>query len=220
MSYGCEVSFKEVDSIKSLNEFMSFLKEKAIIHYMEIIKEYKHSLAMTVASTKYQLANFIKDVTGVSSEDKYIKEQFLIEIIHRIFTYRWIYLEESHYIAMYSIPRVLQQYFDGTVYFQNSTDRDYQREKYGGLTYFENIFDTFMKKSTKEIAMFFEINNISVDNVNYYRRWAAYQHISKPIENGLYDDKNAVYLSLFRGADNIFESEKMLKYAIDVLRLY
>lgn len=220
MSYGCEVSFKEVDSIKSLNEFMSFLKEKAILHHKEIIKECKHSLAMTVASTKYRLNDFIKDITGIPSEDKYIKEQFLIERIHRIFTYRWIYLEEQHYIAMYGIPRVLQQYFDGTVYFQNSTDRDYDREKYGGLTYFENIFDIFMKKSAKEIAKFFQINHISVDNVNYYRRWAAYEHISKPIEEGLYDDKNAIYMSLFRGEDNIFESEKMLKYAIEVLRLY
>lgn len=111
---------------------------------------------------------------------------------------------------MFGIPKALQSEFDGTVYFQNSTDQDYDRTDWSGLEAFEQIYDSWFEVPPEEAYMYRytsftdeEVENfIKSEDCDYVRKSAAYKMIAEPIEKCLYDD-DSNFISLLRENDDL-----------------
>lgn len=215
MSYGCDVSFKKVKSFTEMNEFISALKEKAREPNVvtDIINDNKYYIPLNIPYSscyvKGELTDELKKELWNNVELEYW--------ISYLFTFRWCYIDyidsyEVGYLAMFGIPDQLRSEFDGTVYFQNSTDQDYDRSEWSSLEAFEQIYDSWFEVPPEE-AYRYCYNDIKEEDVknfiksckyDYERKSAAYRMISKPIVACLYEN-NASYISLFRLYDDIMD---------------
>ena len=225
MSYGCDVSFKKLNSFTEMNEFISALKEKARDPKVVagIINDNKYYILLNRPHSSCYVKGELTDELKMDLCNNMELEYW----ISRLFTFRWCYIDyidsyEVGYLALFGVPKQLRSEFDGTVYFQNSTDQDYDKSEWSGLEAFEQIYDSWFEVPPEEAYRYYHYdveeedvkNFIESEDYDYERKSAAYKMISEPIVDRLYDN-NGSYISLFRKFDDIMDLNKYKKEIID-----
>lgn len=186
MSYSAQISFKEIEA-EDIHEFFQAYKAEVLSHLDDIAKD--NYIFCPYVKCSYE--NFMD-----ACEDealKYESESWFF----RLFSYRWFYLKEEKLLGVYGVSDCVNHLFDGTVYFQNSTDQDYEREWWQGITAFEKIYDKWLNASEEEIKSSPYYYDYCTDDENYERRTLAYQEIWSKCSDSLDDDDSVVMLSLF-----------------------
>lgn len=210
MSYGCEISFKHIKAEELFDFFVKF-KQTVTKHLDEIAEE------------NYCFCPFIKNALNVERDMSKISDRDMLAskywAMNSIFKYRYFYDKENELLGVYSVHFVpeLQSLFDGRVYFQNSTDQDYERDEYGGIDIFEKIYDEYMLMPLDRLiekynsryewsnwSRDFEDEELTEDRIAYQRRSLAYDEIWSKYEHTLEDETCIVYLSLY-GAYELME---------------
>lgn len=225
MSYGCDVSFKKVNSFIEMDEFISALKQKARDPKVVagIVNDNKYYIPL---NRPYSSCYVEGELTAELKKDLWNNKELEYWISH-LFTFRWCYIDyidsyEVGYLAMFGVPEQLRSEFDGTVYFQNSTDQDYDRVEWSGLEAFEQIYDIWFEAPPEEAYRYYysdveeeDVKNfIESEDYDYERKSAAYKMISEPIVARLYEN-NYSYISLFRWHDDIMDFNRYKKEIID-----
>lgn len=203
MSYSCDISFKKIKP-EEVYDFLLEFKKTCKKHIYDIA-EIEFAWCPFIRNNLYVERDFSK----ISSTD--IKEA-KHWALNSIFTFRYFYDKENELLGIYSVENVpqIKKLFDGSVYFQNSTDQDYEREEYKGIELFEQIYDKYMKAPMEDLEKAWnnihEWNdwkrdvldeNTSEIDMDYYRRYIAYCEIWNKYEDTLMNEENIVYLSLF-----------------------
>lgn len=205
MSYGCSISFKKINP-EDVYDFLVQFKAEANKNLKEIARD------------QYSWIPFVRNHVEVEKDfNKIPKDE--IEASKNwakdLFTYRYFYIKERNLLGIYGLPKQMKHLFDGTVYFQNSVDQDYDREAYEGIGDFLKIYDECMDMSVDELAEAYE-NALSVvkrdwkedvldwhpeglteETVDYYKKTVAYERIWKIVEFSLWNENRIVYFSLF-----------------------
>ncbi|MBQ8806397.1 MAG: hypothetical protein IJZ68_08090 [Bacteroidaceae bacterium] len=134
-----------------------------------------------------------------------------------VFQHRYTYDNERQLLCMFSVHDAVHSIFDGTVYFQNSTDQNYARSEYAGISAFEAIFDKWQSMPEADFLKWYREKNGSsfyddyeigcyqgeereqryLQKMEYARSTAAYAEIWSNYESTLYNDESAVYISLY-----------------------
>ena len=216
MSYSCTASFKKIKSFDELFDFLSKLKKRA--SNKEVMKKIVDSNIYYCPLNKPSSKNdYYKNLSKTEAYRSNSLEYWLT----RIFTFKFTYIKELNnepfeYLCMLGVPAELYDLFDGSVYFQNSCDQDYEMAEYKGIPEFEKIYKYWMKAPDEDVFLYLrraeddseEYNDALVyflnsKNHDYERRSAAYKMIAEPVENLLYDDSTTTYVQLFRSYDNI-----------------
>lgn len=127
----------------------------------------------------------------------------------RLFTYRWFYDPEWQLLGVYGLPDAIgnSELFDAVIDFQNSTDQDYPREAWAGIAPFLEIFDACMAEPLAE--------DKGEPDEGYNRRTNAYDKIWTRIAPTLYDNDDAVHMSLFDGRTGITHQASFLHACFD-----
>lgn len=208
MSYSCEISFKHVDSVTDVFQLLPQLKAKAIECFPDIARE--NCMFMPIPHRKDLLESF--DMT-----DPEIRKPLYLWARTSIFSFRFFYIEKMHLLGIFSLPSVLQTIMDGSVYFQNSGDQNYDRNNYQGITEFEDIYDKWISMTADELISYYADNSddhsrLTEDDIAEFRsdnealmnhlKSLAYDEIWSYCEQALYDDDSAVFLSLFGAFDH------------------
>lgn len=211
MSYGAYISFKKM-STDDIYPFFQQMKTQALAKLKDIAEidfRYCPLTKFHVLSPDDKYEEFIR----VHREDFLESEAWFT----RIFSYRWFYDTKWKMLGVYGIPSALRDLFDGTVYFQNYTDQNYDREDYDGIETFEIIYDQWLAgKSDKFIRKKLRKEHADPDftatpeELKYNRQTFAYKEIWNRIEHTLYDDDTAVHISLFADASSIIHRAKFM----------
>lgn len=133
-----------------------------------------------------------------------------------VFHHKYCYDKERQLLGVFGVHPSVQGIFDGTVSFQNSCDQDYERVHWEGIPAFEAIFDKWQGKSEAEMLKWYkqEYGTSLYDDLErmatpaeaaeqfayklaYARRSAAYKEIWDNYESTLYNDEDALYISLY-----------------------
>lgn len=223
MSYSANISFKKITSIENIYSFFQEFKFAAIENldiiaeddfiYCPLCKHHDIKLTDTFESIKYN-----HDKVVLCSESEYW--------FNRLFTYRWFYISKWNLLGMYGVPSILSDLFDGTVYFQNSCDQDYERNEYGGIEIFEKIYDEWILNKTideikaylNETELLFEFECLDDEALLYARRTCVYNEIWKNFSSTLYDDDSVVHLSLFDYWGSLLYCHKFLHKCIELYK--
>ena len=212
MSYSCSISFKSVegsDVFEFLQQFKEFCLKKE--NYEAIAKENCHYCPINRGIESYEK---LKDVPSE------LIEQSKNWVVNGVFKFRYFYDKDRKQVGVYGVPTVAQKMFDGTVYFQNSCDQDYEKSEYEGIKVFEDIYDDwfslseeeFIKRFEKEFNQKFDRDYIddNKDNEQHYKealdytkRSIIYDIIWKPIAHTLENDETALHLSFFGYYDTL-----------------
>lgn len=210
MSYSCFISFKTMDE-SDIFPFLVRLKHECTKHLKDIAKsEYcfcphirKH---LTIPD----------DFADVKTEDRQESFHWAYE---SVFKYKFFYNEDLHLLGMFSVPRALYDFFDGTIHFQDSTDQDYDSGTWKNILQFKAIYQKWMDKTDAEVKTAYlkeKHENFDemlrddyperVDNpsqikqmLNYYRRSFCYDEIWQYFRKNLFDDEDNVFLSVYGG---------------------
>ena len=214
MSYRCTASFKRISNdINELYDFFSKLKtyasDPAVVH--TIIEE-----------NQYYCPLMRMDLTNINKTDAYRLPE-LEYWITRLFTFKWrlVTYDCDTMVCVLGIPTQLQSLFDGSVYFQNSTDQDYELDEWP-LDTFKRIYDRWQTASLEQVIKFLGYDADDFDDTDefYWRRSAAYREIASPVEDLLYDDKTTHYVQLFRSYDNMLELDRYKNECINLQELW
>jgi hypothetical protein len=209
MSYSCEISFKSLDA-KDIFPFLQKFKEFMNQHIQEIAKENFHYCPM-FKKRLYAIPDFLK----IPKEDI---EEAKNWVVNAVFKFRYFYDDKRGLLGIYGVPSCASQLFDGSVHFQNSTDQDYTKEVYKGIKTFEEIFDYWYSMNEETFfKSYYEKHNKPCDrdflddeepcskdyqeSFEYIKRSVIYKEIWEPISDTLFNDKTALYLSLYSGND-------------------
>lgn len=191
MSYSCCISFKKIPA-EDIQEFFVVMKNKVKETSDEIAKQNFHYSPASRALNSKNLSSW----GDCPEKDKSEQENW----VSKIFCYRWFYLKEQKTLCIFGIPDSLYNLFDTTIYFQNSTDQDYDFDTWSELEFLAPIVEK-CKTLTPE-----QINEIEgdedpkyyIDHLDYYRKSLCYQEIwGTYFDRMLYKDNEAVYISLF-----------------------
>lgn len=222
MSYGFNMFFKQVESKTEAFEFgikvMNSLKKNA----EEYIRKYKYCIPSH--------CDFLEDTS--SNSYKQADEYWLYMMFVKSFTY-W---EEKKLIGMFGerLPKETAILFDTEVYFQDSTDQDYDYETWGDkISYFKEIVNRVQnmdKESLLEVMkQRWHYDEDEVDEIQetrekiekdplYYRQSAAYEIIfdeldlSTWMDDGDESDKFTRFnLCSINGGDEYFKLKTILK---------
>lgn len=223
MSYSATISFKRITSIDSVYKFFQKVKSSAIENlnsiaendyiYCPMCRNFDLKSTDTFESIKYK-----HDKDDICSKSEYW--------FNRLFTYRWFYISKWKLLGVYGVSNVLQNLFDGTVYFQNSCDQDYERNDYGGIETFEKIYDEWVLNKTideikaylNENELLFEFECLDDEALLYARRTCVYNEIWKNLSSTLYNDDDVVYLSLFNYWDSLLYCNKFLSKCVELYK--
>lgn len=192
MSYSCEISFKQISG-DDVYEFLQKFKKENINHLEEIAEDNFIYSPISKKIFKYDDLKEIPDALKTETEE-WAK--------NNIFKFRWFYNKELQLLGVYSVHKSVQYLFDKTVYFQNSSDQDYERSDWEGIKIFENIFDKWINTSVEDIKKLYDEDERFDDDFNnefsdYLRKEYAYKEIWKHFEPTLEDDSSVLHLSLF-----------------------
>lgn len=208
MSYGCEISFKQIKA-EEIYPFLQKLKEEATKIAPDIIKdEYIWSPIYKWMVLDEENEALIKEEKFFTARDKEVVqvERENEDWVIRCFTHRWYWDFEKDVLMLYSIPKQLQHLFDNTVYFQNSCDQDYDFEEWSGIKYMKDIANRWKNISDEEITKLYKEspyyddydgNEHIQEQSDYYRKTMCYDEIWDRIEWTLYNDKEITYITLF-----------------------
>lgn len=189
MSYGCKISFKQIEA-EEIYDFLVSVKQELLNNF--------NSIAEGNFAYCPSIRRFHKSIDELSYEQLEICDSW----IKTLFTFRYYYLKNSNILAVYGVPRSIESYFDKTIDFQNSCDQDYDRDCWEGVKLFESIYDKWMNISREDfiskVSDTYSIdNNYNEEDLEYYRKSSAYSEIWSKLENSLYDENSVIYFSLF-----------------------
>lgn len=191
MSYSAQISFKNIP-VSNVQSFFQKYKSFVLQHLEDIAKQEAFWLP-------YIRENFDIDreinYYKLRDKDRYMSEKCDFWI-HRLFQYRILYIPQLKLLSIYGVPNCCQELFDGTVYFQNSCDRDYKRKYWEGIKPFEEIYDKWANTDI-DIEIIKQEYEDDDPDIEYYKRTRAYDEIWSYLEDSLYNDDEALYISLF-----------------------
>lgn len=184
MSYSCEISFKEIDP-KEVYDFLVTLKNKLIDNIENIAKDNY----MYAPFVRYQHKPYTKleSYSDIECNDSWVRQ---------VFTYRYFYLEDCCLLGVYGLPNSVQNLFDDTIYFQNSTDQDYDLSTWKKINLFQRISEKWNNFTDDYIVSALELDEDQKDDIEYFRRSGCYSEIwDTYISYTLYNDDSVVYFS-------------------------
>lgn len=180
MSYGFDMCFKKVSSfakaMEYANKFVSSLS-------LDDVKSYIDENECWVPTVRYPDLKDAQRRHNVNMEWAkdmmkfnfvYFKEQKLLGIVGERYPHR-------------------KEFFKTSVYFQNSTDQDYERQEWGKIKYFIDTYDKLQTATKEELAEIYArhyhytkeqvLDEWNLDSrvcdfdINYYRRSMTYDTI-------------------------------------------
>lgn len=215
MSYGFEMYFKQVKS-----------KEEAFDFAMSIMKNIFENAEERIKNARFYIPSYPE-----MKENRTTDEYWLYSVFTESFTY-W---EKENLLGMFGVtlPKSTIKMFDASVYFQDSTDQDYDLETWDdNILYFKKIIDTVSGMSKddllnvimerwgydkeNEVELLEMKENIEKDP-EYYRNSAIYSIIFDELDLELWmDDENEsdkfirFNLCAINGADSYFRLRTIL----------
>ena len=202
MSYSCTISFKTIPA-EDVYDFLTSLKNKTTESFGAIAEA---NFIFSPFSKKN-----VKEDDG-PTVDKAFWETTDWARMH-VFTYRYFYLKDQQLLGVYSMCKEQQELFDCTVYFQNSTEQDYDFEEWKGVPWFEEVADKWTNVTDADVLKAYKEQYNSDFKDDYegyaearlrekmlsYRRTCAYKEIWELIEPTLFHENGIVYVSLYGG---------------------
>ena len=191
MSYGASISFKTIDAA-GLYQFFQKLKDTTTDRIDKIAEDE----FLYMPSIRYaHLYNEVKPIVAQDADEAWAKSA--------VFTMRFFYLAEHSLLGVFGVPSEVVEIFDAVIYFQNSTDQDYEIDEWKGVPIFEQIAERWNASTDEEVRRKYyedygddedELDDLSLD---YFRRTFAYKEIWGMCEDYMWSDYKAVNLSLF-----------------------
>ena len=212
MSYSCYISFKKIPA-EDIQEFFVVMKNKVKETSEEIAKQNFH----------YSPASRVINSKNLSSWEDYPQKDRLEQEnwVSKIFCYRWFYLKEQETLCIFGVPNSLYNLFDTTIYFQNSTDQDYDFEDWKELEFLAPIVEKCKTLTPEQISRIQGDDDLKyyIDHLDYYRRSLCYREIwGTYFDKMLYNDGDAVYISLFSlGYDDLYFRANFAKKCFDLV---
>lgn len=197
MSYQAYVSFKELEP-ENICSFFSQLKKTAIEHLHDIAEaEWKYD----PMNKRYFLPDDEYVVAKRTEKDRYNKSR--LWFFRDVFSYRWCYIQEHRIIAVFGVPDALRQCFDGTVFFQDFTDQNYDLTQYSGIRLFEELYQTILNEDRD---VFHDLVKdrypaLEEESEEYCRKQYVYDEIFGLVKDCFNDDDKATYIALFNQWD-------------------
>lgn len=200
MSYCVEISFKQIKSEDIIPFFKEF-KEAYIKKIPEIAKE-KCMFCPVVAENLHFPASL-----GELRKDKF-ETLNCLNWANNCARFKYFYDKEFGLLGIVGIPECLDEMFDTTVVFQNSSDQDYDRDIWSQIKAFEDIYNKWITKDVDEIRDLYNTQTgFSFDKeysgviersegLMYWRQTFAYQEIWQRYES-VFNDTESIYFSLF-----------------------
>ena len=195
-------------------------KEQILLFVQEVCEAYrqpenvKEILKSSVPFSPYaSFSPYSKDSKG--AVDK-LTEYWLAG---SIFTLRFVYFEEYKVLALIGHGyNFLNKFFDGGVYFQNSTDQDYNYRIWDKIPPFKAIADRIKDMSKEELLEYLNRRNYGIDeedisrDVEYFKRTAVYDTIYSSIEKDLWDTTHALTVCCEIDPVRLFKEKLYIKY--------
>lgn len=211
MSYYVEISFKQIKSEDIIPFFKEF-KEAYIKKIPDIAKE-KCMFCPVVAENLHFPTSL-----GELRKDKF-ETLNCLNWANNCSRFKYFYDKEFDLLGIVGIPECLDEMFDTTIVFQNSSDQDYDRNMWSKIKAFEDIYNKWITKDVDEIKDSYNLEDDYFDfdkdypepiergeKLMYWRQTFAYREIWGRYEQEIFDD-NAIYFCLF-GA---YESSNLYK---------
>lgn len=189
MSYHAEISFKTI-GITELYQFLQKIKDTASKHIDKIAEDE----FLYMPSVRYDhLYKEVRSVVARDADEAWAKSA--------VFTMRFFYLAEHNLLGVFGVPSAVQECFDATIYFQNSTDQDYEYDEWKDVPIFAQIADRWKASTDEDVLRKYNADRnddeMDTDDFDYYRRTFAYEEIWAMCEDYMWNDNQAVHLSLF-----------------------
>lgn len=209
MSYNCTISFKSING-------------KDIFSFMQNFKKYLMENTDKIAKENFSYCPFVQELSNAPNSlldvSEILKEKSKHWVTDGIFKYRFFYDSDKGLLGVYGVPTCAQNQFDGTIYFQNSCDQNYDKKEYAGIIPFEHIFDKWYNQQEDDFIMMYEIhykkpfdtseldecrNNPKIyqERLDYIKKSIIYDVIWNPISETLFNDDKALYFSIYGGYD-------------------
>lgn len=199
MSYAIDLSFKEIKK-DQIFDFIQKFKE-LVIKPEEVKKRIKENYSFSVRWVVGSNSNGIDDL---EVEDR------IESWIDRLFTFKFIWIERYSLLAcVIRKDDLANSLFDGNVFFQNSTDQDYDYEVWKDIRPFKEISDPIEKVSFDEEGIdslrklsrkeWFNglLSGLTDNKFEYYKRSLVYDLVFDPIEDIVFGDKNSIWVKMF-----------------------
>lgn len=184
MSYRCEISFKEICA-EEVYDFLVILKDKLIDNIENIAKDnYIYAPFVRYQSKPYtKLENY----SDIECNNSWVKQ---------VFTYRYFYLKQYNLLGIYGLPSSVQNLFDDTIFFQNSTDQDYSFDTWDKVELFKRVAEKWKTCADEYVVRTLDLDVDKKKDINYFRRSSCYSEIwNKYISHTLYNDDSVIYFS-------------------------
>lgn len=200
MSYSCEISFKEICA-EEVYDFLVTLKNKLIDNIKNIAKD--NYLYAPFVTYQFKPYTKLENYSEIEHNNSWVKQ---------VFTYRYFYLKEYNLLGIYGLPNSVQDLFDDTIYFQNSTDQDYDLSTWNKINLFQHISEKWNNCTNDYIVSTLELDDDQKDNIEYFRRSGCYDEIwNTYLKETLFNDDSVVYMSCF-GVYDLLNIHKFLYY--------
>ena len=198
MSYAIDLSFKEMKK-DQIFDFIQKFKE-LVIKPEEVKKRIKENYHFSVQWVVESNSNGIDDF---DVEDR------IESWIDRLFTFKFIWIERYSLLAcVIRGDDLANSLFDGNVFFQNSTDQDYDYKVWKDIRPFKEISDSVEKLSFDEEGIdslrklsrngWFNgsLLGLTDNKFEYYKRSLVYDLVFDPIEDIVFGDKNSIWVKM------------------------
>lgn len=165
MSYSCFISFKKMNPAEMLT-FFKQLKEHMSSHLPEVAAAnhgycpYIRQKELSDVSGTMQRAEW-DALTPEQKKDLFPRDFRNVDLDQRseardwamnhVFKYGVFFDEQRGLLGVFSLPDAAHELFDGTVYFQNSCDQNYERSEWEGVAAFEAIYDKWQQMTPEQL---------------------------------------------------------------------
>lgn len=195
MSYSCLISFKKIKA-EDVNDFFLEMKRVAKDNLDSIAEE---NYYYSPISGEMLLCDLQDELDNKTIYKKLLTAQE--EWVKRIFTYRWFYIKEHQLLGVFGLPDSLCSLLDSTIYFQNSTDQNYDFSEWDGIDLFRNIADKYRNLDLDDIVQLSDWHTKEElqqgDTLDYMRKTLCYKEIwNTYLDDKLYDESKGIYISL------------------------
>lgn len=198
MSYNCEISFKEICA-EEVYDFLVTLKNKLIDNIKNIAKD--NYLYAPFVTYQFKPYTKLENYSEIEHNNSWVKQ---------VFTYRYFYLKEYNLLGIYGLPNSVQDLFDDTIYFQNSTDQDYDLTIWDKIKLFKNVAVKWKNCTNNYIIQTQDCDEN--DDIEYNRRSGCYSEIwDTYVKKTLFNDDSVVHFSCF-GYYDLLHIQKFIGY--------
>ena len=198
MSYAIDLSFKEMKK-DQIFDFIQKFKE-LVIKPEEVKKRIKENYHFSVQWVVGSNSNGIDDF---DVEDR------IENWIDRLFTFKFIWIERYSLLAcVIRGDDLANSLFDGDVFFQNSTDQDYDYGVWKDIRPFREISDSVeklpfdeegvdsLRKLSRNGGFNESLSGLTNNKFEYYKRSLVYDLVFDPIEDIVFGDKNSIWVKM------------------------